>query len=130
METPSVDTLCKIYIKIRTKKQELTKELETQIEELDAQLKEVGAIMKDRLVEAGGSSLKTPHGTVYLMKKDKYYPMDYEAFGKWVISRGAIDLLEKRVAQSNMKKWVEENPTDIPPGLQCDSDLTVTVRKS
>lgn len=130
METASVDSLCRIYIRIRNKKQELTKQLEEQIEELDKELQLVGSIMKDKLLEAGGSSIKTEHGTVYLQKKTKYYPMDWNAFGEWVVQRGAIDLLEKRVSQSNMKKWLEETPTDVPPGLNSETEITVTVRKS
>lgn len=130
MDTPSVDTLCKIYIKIRNKKQELTKTLEEQIEALDQELQTVGSLMKDKLIETGGSSIKTEHGTVYLQKKTKYYPMDWSAFGEWVVQRGAIDLLEKRVSQTNMKKWLEETPTDVPPGLNAESEITVTVRKA
>ena len=45
MDTPSVDTLCRVYVKIRDKKQTIQKEADEQIEALDAQLKEVaGAI--------------------------------------------------------------------------------------
>lgn len=130
MTVPSMDKLAQIYIKIRTKKQEVTKELELQVEALDAQLKEVAAAMKEQLQASGGTSLKTEHGTIYLTKKQRFYPMDWEAFNNWVVQNNAIALLEKRIAQKNTEQWLEENPTNPPPGLQCEAELTVTVRKN
>jgi metal-dependent amidase/aminoacylase/carboxypeptidase family protein len=125
-----MDKLAEVYIKIRTKKQEVTKDLESQIEELDGQLKEIAGAMKEQLVAAGGSSLKTNHGTIYLTKKQRFYPMDWDAFNKWVVDNNAVALLEKRIAQKNTEQWLEENPTNPPPGLQCEAELTVTVRKN
>lgn len=130
MTMPSMDKLAEVYIKIRTKKQEITKELEGKIEELDGQLKEIASAMKEQLVAAGGSSLKTNHGTIYLTKKQRFYPMDWEAFNKWVLEVGAIELLEKRIAQKNTEQWLEDNPNNPPPGLQCEAEMTVTVRKN
>jgi len=130
MSLPSMDKLAEVYIKIRTKKQEVTKDLESQIEELDGQLKEIAGAMKEQLVAAGGSSLKTNHGTIYLTKKQRFYPMDWDAFNKWVVDNNAVALLEKRIAQKNTEQWLEENPTNPPPGLQCEAELTVTVRKN
>jgi hypothetical protein len=129
-QDPSMDTLCGIYIKIRNKKQEIAKELEEKIASLDAQLQVIGGTMKDRLVAAGGTSLKTPHGTIYMTQKTKFYAMDWDVFGQWIVKNNAVDLLEKRVAQGNMKKWLEETPNNPPPGLQAETELTVTVRKA
>jgi hypothetical protein len=127
---PSMDTLCKVYVKIRTAKQEKTKEYEEVIAGLDAKLEELESVMKDMLVAAGAKSIKTEHGTVYAQTKTRYYPMDWHAFGNWVIQNNAIDLLEKRVAQGNMTKWLESDPNNPPPGIQADTQLTVTVRKA
>ena len=129
-DLPNMDVLAKMYIRMRNKKQEITKQLEEEVGAIDAQMKEVAAAMREVLQTTGGTSMKTDHGTVYLTRKDKYYPMDWDAFGNWVIAKGEISLLEKRVAQSNMKQWMTDNPTDPPPGLQCESEITVTVRKA
>jgi hypothetical protein len=130
METPSVDLLCKMYLRMRNAKQELAKKMEEEIEAIDKEMQEVALLMKDQLIATGGTSLKTPHGTVYLQNKTKYYPMDWHAFGEWVVQRGAIELLEKRVSQANMKRWLEDTPTDVPPGLNAETEVTVTVRKN
>lgn len=130
MSTPTLDDLCRIYVKIRTKKQEVTKAYDDEIAAYDVKLATLAAAMKDMLVAAGMKSAKTEHGTAYVTEKVKYYPMDWSVFGTWVVENKALDLLEKRVAQRNMAQWLEENPTNPPPGLQADSEMTVTVRKA
>ena len=130
MSDLNIDTLCKVYVKIRTKKQELVKAHEEELEGLNAKLEQLSGAMKDMLATAGAKSIKTDHGTVYATTKTRYYPMDWGAFGNWVIENKAIDLLEKRVAQSNITKWLEDCPTNPPPGLQADTEQTVTVRKA
>jgi hypothetical protein len=41
----------------------------------------------------------------------------------------AVDLLEKRIHQGNMRQFLEENRDLLPPGLNVDSEYTVTVRR-
>lgn len=130
MSDPTMDDLCRIYVKIRTKKLARAKELEEEIALLDGKLDVLSAAMKDMLVAAGAKSIKTEHGTVYATVKTRYYPMDWGVFNEWVAKNGAIELLEKRVAQKNMAQWLEENPKNPPPGLQAESEQTVTVRKA
>jgi hypothetical protein len=38
-------------------------------------------------------------------------------------------MLEKRIAQANMKLFLEENPGSIPPGLNSDTEFDISVRK-
>jgi len=37
--------------------------------------------------------------------------------------------MEKRIHQGNMRLFLEENPDLLPPGLNVDSEYTVTVRR-
>jgi len=130
MTTPSMDDLCRIYVKIREKKLQTTKEFDEAIAILDEKLATLASTMKDILIATGAQSVKTEHGTVYSTIKTRYYPMDWSVFGQWIVKNNAIDLLEKRVAQKNTAQWLEENPTNPPPGLQAESEQTVTVRKA
>jgi hypothetical protein len=41
----------------------------------------------------------------------------------------ALDLFEKRIAQLNMKQFLEENPGVVPPGLNSNSEYDISVRK-
>lgn len=124
-----MDRLAKIYIKIRTAKQELTKKLETEIEALEEQQRAISNAMKDQMQSSGLKSVRTDYGTVVMGTKTRYWTQDWEEFGKFCLAQNSIEFLEKRVAQGNMTKFLEENPGIVPPGLNADTELTISVRK-
>jgi len=124
-----MDKLAKIYLKIRTKVQLLTQEYEKQKAGLETQKSEVANAMRDQMKALGSKSVKTEYGTVMLGVKTRYTTQDWDSFKDFCIKNNTIDLLERRIAQRNMAKWLEENPEDIPPGLNSDSEYEVTVRK-
>lgn len=124
-----MDKLAKIYLKIRTKVQLLTQDYEKEKAGLEAQKAEVANAMRDQMKALGSKSVKTEYGTVMLGVKTRYSTQDWDAFKDFCISNNTIDLLERRIAQRNMAKWLEENPEDVPPGLNSDSEYEVTVRK-
>lgn len=124
-----MDRLAKIYLKIRTKVQLLTQDYEKQKAGLEAQKTEVANAMRDQMKALGSKSVKTEYGTVMLGVKTRYTTQDWDSFKDFCIKNNTIDLLERRIAQRNMAKWLEENPEDVPPGLNSDSEYEVTVRK-
>jgi hypothetical protein len=124
-----MDKLAKIYLKIRTRVQLLTQEYEKEKAGLESQKAEIANAMRDQMKALGSKSVKTEYGTVMLGVKTRYSTQDWDAFKDFCISNNTIDLLERRIAQRNMAKWLEENPEDVPPGLNSDSEYEVTVRK-
>ena len=128
-ETIPLDKLAKIYRRIRTKIQELTTEYETEVEALKTQQQEISNAMKDHMMAAGVKSVCTDEGTIMLGHKTRYTTNDWDSFKKFVLEHEVLDLFEKRIAQSNMAQFLEENPGVVPPGLNSDSEYTITVRK-
>jgi hypothetical protein len=120
-----VDKLVRIYMKMRSAIQDL----DAQIEAIKEQQQSVKNEIKDRMRGTGVKSLRTDHGTVSLMEKTRYYTNDWDSFKKFMVEHDALDLLEKRIAQSNMKLFLEENPGSIPPGLNSDTEFDISVRK-
>jgi hypothetical protein len=120
-----VDRLVRIYMKMRAAVQDL----DAQIEQIKAQQQEVKNEIKDRMRALGTKSMKTDFGTVSLMEKTRYYTNDWDSFKKFVIENDAVDLLEKRISQTNIKLFLEENPSLVPPGLNSDTDFDISVRK-
>ena len=120
-----VDKLVRIYMKMRSAIQDL----DSQIETIKEQQQSVKNEIKDRMRGTGVKSLRTDHGTVSLMEKTRYYTNDWDSFKKFMVEHDALDLLEKRIAQSNMKLFLEENPGSIPPGLNSDTEFDISVRK-
>lgn len=128
-ETIPMDRLAKVYVKIRDKISELTRDYETQVETLKASQAQVANTMKDQLRAAGMLSSKTEYGTVSLITKTRYYAQDWDAMKTFIKEHDAVDLLEKRIAQKNMQQFLEENPGVVPTGLNTVSEIEVSVRK-
>ena len=128
-ETIPLDKLAKVYRKIRTRIQELTTEYETQVEGLKTTQQEVSNAIKDHMLQTGLKSVRTDEGTIILSQKTRYSTHDCDAFKSFVLEHQVLDLFEKRIAQLNMKQFLEENPGVVPPGLNSDSEYAITVRK-
>jgi hypothetical protein len=125
MEELPLDRLVRVYMKMRSALQDL----DAQIEAIKEQQQEVKNEIKDRMRALGTKSVKTDFGTVSLTEKTRFYTQDWDSFKQFVIQHDAVDLLEKRIAQTNMRTFLEENPTLVPPGLNSDTEFDVSVRK-
>jgi hypothetical protein len=128
-QTIPLDKLAKVYRKMRDQISELTKEYDTQVELLKAQQDEIKNAMKEQMQALGVTSVRTDQGTVVLSVKTRYSTADWDSFKKFVLEHDALDLFEKRIAQTNMKQFLDENPGIVPPGLNSNSEYDVSVRK-
>jgi len=128
-ETIPLDRLAKIYRKIRSEIAALTQDYDTKVEALKAQQEELKNAMKDMMKTMGVTSVRTAQGTVVLSVKTRYNTQDWDSFKKFVVEHDAVDLLEKRIAQSNMSQFLEENPGLVPPGLNSHAEYDISVRK-
>lgn len=125
----SLERLAKIYIKIRNTIQAINKEYEGKIEELKAQQDLVSNAMKDQMMAQGMKTARTDNGTIILGQKQRFYTQDWSAFKQFVIEHDALDLFERRISQGNMQQFLEANPALVPPGLNAETEFTVSVRK-
>lgn len=124
-----LDKLARTYRKMQAKIQELTKAYETEIETIKAQQDAIKNALKDQLMSLGVKSVNTAEGTVILGTKTRYFTQDWDSFKDFIKEHDAIDLLEKRIAQTNMATFLQENPNLVPAGLNSTSEYTVSVRK-
>lgn len=128
-EAVPLDKLTRVYMKMRAKIQEIEAEYEAKIDSLKEQQKEVKNAIKDLMLAQGSKSVRTDYGTVLLTEKTRFYTQDWDSFKTFVVEQDAVDLLERRIHQSNMAKFLEENPSLLPPGLNSDTEFDVSVRK-
>jgi hypothetical protein len=124
-----LDRLTRIYMKMRNKIKEIEAEYDAKLEAVKAQQQEVKNAIKDLMLAQGSRSVRTDFGTVVLSEKTRYYTQDWDSFKKFVVEQEAVDLLERRIHQSNMAVFLEENPGLHPPGLNSDREFDVSVRK-
>ena len=128
-EVVPLDKLAKIYRKMRDRVSELTREYDTEVETIKAQQAEIVAAMKEQMQALGVTSVRTDQGTVVLSVKTRYSTSDWDSFKSFVVEHDALDLFEKRIAQTNMKQFLEENPGVVPPGLNSNAEYDISVRK-
>jgi hypothetical protein len=125
----TMDRLTRVYLKMRDRLAQMTREFEESEAALKAQQAEVAAAMKDIIQKVGGTGMKTPYGTVALKTSTRYYAQDWDAMYRFIQDNDALHLLEKRLAQKNMSEFLETNPGLIPPGLNTMSEVSVSVTK-
>ncbi len=130
MTEMTADKLVTAYIKIRTKREQL----KTAYEEEDNALRMQQDMISEELLEIckniGADSLKTTAGTASKTVKTRYWTSDWGSMYDFIKQNDTFHLLEQRIHQTNIKKFLEDNPDLLPPGLNSDSRYTITIRKA
>ncbi len=129
-EKPSVNKLTEIYLKIRDKREELKKKFEITDKRLEEQMDVVESELLELCKELESDSIKTQNGTVMRRVSTRYWTNDWESMYEFIKENDALELFEKRVSQTNMKQFIEENPDKFPKGMLVDSKYKITVRRS
>ena len=123
------DKLVKAYVKIRDKRRELSSEFEKQDEALKDQLAVIERELLETCKEMGVDSFRTEYGTVSRRVQKRYMTNDWHSFHQFVKEHDALGLIEQRIAQLNMRNFLEEYPDLLPPGLNVDSSYTVQITR-
>ena len=123
------DKLVKTYVKIRDARKELSEKFEQEDSVLKDSLDTIEAQLLEACKAIGADSIRTPFGTISRTVKKRYWTNDWHSFYEFLKEHGVLELLEKRVAQTNMSTFLEENPNLHPPGLNIDSRYSVVVRR-
>ena len=81
--------------------------------------------------EISADSIKTAHGTVIRKLNERFFCQDWDNFRKYVLENEAVELLERRIHQSNFRQHMAEHEGDgLPPGVNVMREYGITVRKS
>jgi hypothetical protein len=123
------ERLTRVFHKIKDKRAELAAEFKEKDDKLSSQLEEVKKALLDFCKEQGLDSVRTSEGMFYRSTKVRYWTSDWESMHNFVLEHRAPELFDKRLNQSNMKQFLEENPELVPKGLNVDSEYVITVRR-
>jgi hypothetical protein len=124
-----VEKLVKVYLKMNAKLSEINAAFDAEEKALKEQMAKVKSALLTYCKEQNVESVRTGEGLFYRGVTSRYWTNDWESMGKFIVEHNAPDLLEKRLHQGNMKQFLEEHPELLPPGLNVDSEYTITVRK-
>lgn len=128
-EVIPVEKLVKVYLKMNAKLGELRAAYDAEEKALKEQMVKIKGALLDYCKEQNVESVRTAEGLFYRNVTTRYWTSDWEAMGKFVVEHDVPELFEKRLHQGNMKQFLEANPEVLPPGLNVDSEYTITVRR-
>jgi len=124
-----VEKLVKVYLKMNARLGEMQATYDAEEKALKAQMSQVKTILLNYCKVQNVESVKTTEGLFYRSVTTRYWTNDWESMGRFVVENNAPDLLEKRLHQGNVKQFIENNPDLVPPGLNVDSEYSITVRR-
>lgn len=124
------EKLVSVYVKIRDAKAVKTKEMEDAIKALDAQLDAIEQELLEICKATGQDGGKTSAGSFTRSVKTRYWTSDWESMYDFILDHEVPELLERRIAQSNFKQFLEDNPDVMPEGVNLESKYSITVRRS
>lgn len=128
-EEVSPEKFTKVYLKIREKRAELKAQFEQEDSKLEAQLNAIKSALLDYCKKQGVDSVRTQAGLFYRGIKTRYWTNDWDSMNRFILEHGVPEFYEKRLNQTSVKQFLEENPDVLPPGLNVDSEYVITVRK-
>jgi len=127
--TTDLGKLASAYIKIRDKRQELKRAFEADDQALAEDMKMLEEEMLEVCKQTNAETIRTKSGTIIRSVKSRYWTNDWDSMYDFIEESGAFGLLEKRLHQTNMKQFLEENPNLYPKGLNVEKQYTVVVRR-
>lgn len=104
--------------------------LESQISEIKTKRTQVQEALNEACRTLNVTSIKTNVGTLTRKLKTRYWTSDWPQMYKFMKENDALELVEKRIQQSNIKQFIADNPELAPPGLQSTSEYTVSILKN
>ena len=124
-----VEKLVKVYIKMREKQAEMASAFKEQEEALKDKMAKVKGALLEHCKEHNVESVRTAEGVFFRTLKQSYWTNDWESMGKFIVEHQVPELLEKRLHQGNIKQFLAEHPDLLLPGINVDSEYSVTVRR-
>ena len=128
-DTPTVDKLTRVFVKIRDKRTEIAAAFKAEDDALKEQQETIKAHLLQHCKDHNVDSVRTSEGMFYRTVRTRYWTSDWEAMHKFVLEHEMPEFFEKRLNQGVVKEYLEENPEAVPPGLNTDSKYEITVRK-
>jgi hypothetical protein len=122
--------LTNVYIKIRDKRAEIKRAFDAENKKLEDQQNKVKIALLSYCKEQGVESVKTTSGTFYRTVKTRFWSNDWSEMHKFVLAKELPEFFEKRLNQTAVREYIEENPDAEIASLEQTSEYQITVRKA
>ena len=121
--------LAEQYLMYKDLKSQLTRKFEQKEAALNAELEAITRRMMSLCNEQDATSIKTASGTIIRTLKTRYDQKDWDSMYEFILENNAPYLLQKRIAETAMKEFLDSNPDLLPKGLNIHSEYQISVRK-
>ena len=128
-DTDRLGKLTRAYINIRSRRNELSADFKKQDKELQDKLDTIKSALLEFCKDNNIDSVRTDAGVFYRSQKRRYWTSDWESMYKFILDNELPEFFEKRLNQGVVKEFLEENPEVLPPGLNVQSEYTISVRR-
>lgn len=118
MSNAKLDQVVAKYIELRTAREMLKAKYEEKDNALVAKMERLEQVLTGVCEKLGVESIKTNAGTAMRTVSVNYWTSDWDAFYKLVVEQNVPQLLQRRIAQREIKEFMEAHPELTPPGLQ------------
>jgi len=129
MSDNSMDELSAKYIELRTEREQLKHNYETEDAKFEEKMDELESKMLSIMNSADASSISTSNAVVMRKVTSRYNPTNWDAVYEMIARHKAFGVLHKRVHDTNMRQFLEEHPDEYPAGLNVDRSYQVVVRR-
>jgi len=126
LDDNKIEKLMQVSVNMRDK----IDDLEKQITDIKVQRDKVDMALNEACRTLNVTSLKTKVGTLSRTLKTRYWSSDWPQMYDFILENKLPEFFEKRLVQSAIKEYLEQNPDKAPPGLQATSEYTVRITKS
>ena len=126
--TVNVDDVVATYMRLRSQKEAIEAEVKDKVSTIKSKMEKLEAWIKEQADAQGVTSFKTKHGTAFLTTTDYANVADWDAVLDFIRGNEAYDMLEKRISQLAVRRYIEANKA-VPPGVNYGTKLEVNIRK-
>lgn len=124
-----LNTLVSVYLKLRDAIEAKQEQQKLELKSLTEQFEAVSSALLNLCNKQNVNSIRTPVGTISRRVSTRYWTSDWDSMYQFIKKHDAPFLLEQRIHTSNMREFLENNPDELPIGMQADHTYTVQVRK-
>ncbi len=131
MELPNdVDDKIEKLMRAEVNIREAIAKLENEVKDLKGKRERIQSALNDICIQMKVDGLKTNVGTLTRSIKTRYWTDDWPSMYQFLKEHDALELMEKRIAQGNMKTFLAENPDILPPGIQQQNEFSIVIRRN
>ena len=126
----SLEQIAAAIVAIRDEITKINKEADKKVKGLEREKEALEKYCDQKLESAGAETVKTASGTIMRQEKIRFTTEDWEKMYQFIEDNDAFELLEKRIHQTNMRRFLEDNPDKEPKGLNAFRETKIVVRRS